>query len=89
MCVVYRDSEVMTTYSEEQNGRSYASMVSFGCIMLLAVLVVVIFSYWCCYYPKVQSERNNRLYLDSIHDEEAAVYGDDENTEFVAKNEME
>ena len=78
----------MTTYNEERNGRSYASMVSFGCIMLLAVLVVLIFSYWCCYYPKMQSERNNQLYLESIQNTEPGIYGDDEVTEFVLKKQL-
>jgi len=84
------DSVVMTTYSAEMAGRSTAQLVSFGCMTLLAVLVVVIFCYWCCYYPKVQSERNNRMYVESMHEaeHEPVVYGDDENAGFVLQKEV-
>ena len=82
----------MESVEEREIDKSYDVMVNFVVILLLVCLVTAIFCYWCCYYPKVQTDRNDRFYLEQIMESEPeyaedasfADADDDEESEFIA-----
>ena len=51
---------------ETLDGADYDIMISVICLVVIIVLVCLIFGYWCCYYPKQQTKRNDEFWLGQV-----------------------
>jgi len=87
----YTDHTVMDETADNGLGIPYDLVISLSCLMVVLILVIITFAYWCHYYPKLQKERNDIFDLGktlSIESyaltENADIASDFNEEEFVA-----